>query len=274
MNKVQILQFQERLGGLKIFLSEPKPRYTESVIIDWISDCVNLFYEIGVNDVIVENFLNYFQSSTQERENRSMTGETGREIVDKIGPFQAEKNRYLMTTIENTGKYILTGSLYYPKIAFSAAQSILKGNLLEKKLVPMWLTDEVEKIEHLRHLYSSFELIEEKYEAKDSNGLIAESVTLLTSVLNLDEDLKKNIKLGGKLHSLIENVKKRENFGVSLDLVNGLNCGRILRNEKVTHKDLSLKYEFPFMVAVCFSYLVIFFIECAILNGKIISYES
>ena len=73
---------------------------------------------------------------------------------------------------------------------------------------------------------------------------------------------------------MIENEPKRQSFGVSRDLVAGLNSGRILRNEKVIHKEAPLKYELPFLVATTFAYLILFFVECAILNGKVIYYEN
>jgi hypothetical protein len=113
---------------------------------------------------------------------------------------------------------------------------------------------------------SSLELVQHKYENIDSEGLITESITLLNSALDWDAELKEKDKLGAKLSILIQNSTKRESFGVSEDLVKALNSARIIRNEKIVHKNNPLKYELPFLIATTFAYLVIFFVECTALN--------
>jgi len=173
-----------------------------------------------------------------------------------------------------TGNYVLAGSFYYAKVAFSAARNTMKNKVEEKRIVPFWLVEQISQVENLKHIASSLELIETKYKQGDTQGLVTETITLLESVLNLDQELKKKKKLGSKISALIDNSTKREEFGVSEDLVKGINFGRILRNEKMTHKKASLKYEFPFMVATSFAYLVLFFVECAILNGKVVPMKS
>lgn len=278
MNNIQIEQFNKRLEELGKFTQGHGGTYKETEIIDWIADCVNLFYEVGVDFVVIRHFLDYFNFRIVEvKINDSIVGfpshEDRFEKVRFIGPFQEE---FIDTNYfrHKTGNYILTESFYYAKIAFSVARNTLKSKIAEKRIVPFWLVEQTTAQEKLKHLTSSLELIENKYEQKDARGLVAESVTLLDGVLNLDKDLKIKDSVGGKLNSLIENEPKRQSFGVSRDLVAGLNSGRILRNEKVIHKEAPLKYEVPFLIATSFAYLVLFFMECAILNGKVIHYEN
>ncbi|MBI2514936.1 hypothetical protein HYV91_01990 [Candidatus Wolfebacteria bacterium] len=278
MNNIQIEQFDKRLRELGKFTQDRDGGYKETEIIDWIADCTNLFYEVGVDSVAIRHFLDYFNFRIEEvKINNDMVifpGHNDRfEKVRVIGPFQEEYNDDGFFR-RKTGNYILAGSFYYARVAFSAAKNTLKRKIEEKRLVPFWLVEQTATQDKLKHLTSSLELIENKYEQRDAHGLVTESITLLDSVLNLDEDLKTKDSIGGKLNSLIENESKRQSFGVSRDLVVGLNSGRILRNEKVIHKEAPLKYEIPFLIATSFAYLVLFFVECAILNGKVIHYEN
>lgn len=275
MNNLQIEQFNKRLSELGKFTQGHEVRYKESEIIDWIADCVNIFYEIGIDSVIIRNFLDHFRSKTDKIEFRDIMGKKESETVKTIGPFREEVSEGMSGFRRyRSGYYILAGSFYYAKIAFSAARNALKNKIEEKRIVPLWLISSIGAQERLRHIASSLELIESKYEQKDAFSLVTESITLLDSVLNLDTDLRTKDSIGGKLNSLIENEAKRQTFGVSKDLVVGLNCGRILRNEKVIHKDKPLKYDIPFLIATSFAYLVLFFVECAILNGKVVTYEE
>lgn len=195
-------------------------------------------------------------------------GKKTRHQVRAIGPFQEEISAGYGNF--RTGHYMLEGSFYYAKVPFSAARNTLKKRIDEKRIVPNWLIDEIQNFDQLRHVASSMELIESKYEQRDAHGLISESNTLLASVLNLDPELSSMKSIGGQLNALIDSEAKREDFGVSQDLLRGLNSGRLIRNGKVAHKNLSIKYELPFLVAVSFAYLVIFFVESAILRGKLI----
>lgn len=266
MNEIQLKQFKERLEILSKFTQDKNQiTYKESKIIDWISDCINLFYEIGVDSIIIRNFLDHFRSKT-ERVEYDYMGSKKEIIVNAIGPFQEEMTGGMFH--HKTGNYILSGSFYYAKVAFSSARNVLKNKTLEKRIVPFWLIEQTSLEDSIKHLSPSLELIENKYEDMDAQGLIIESNTLLDSVLNLDSELRTKKDIGTKLSSLRDNDLKRESFGVSRDIIIGLNCGRILRNVKVIHKNTPIKYEFPFLISTSFAYLVLHFVECAILNGK------
>ena len=278
MNNIQIEQFNERLKKLGEFAKRADGRYSESEIIDWVSECVGVFYEIGVDAVIIRIFLDYFSFGIAEAEDEGPVFMREPELykVKTIGPFHEKTHQesgYSRRRVPS-GYYELVGSFYYAKIAFSSARNTLKNKVAERRIVPFWLIEQTSADDSIKHLSSSLELIESKYENKDAHGLVTEAVTLLDSVLNLDADLKNKANIGGKLSSLVENETKRQTFGVSKDLIIGLNCGRILRNAKVIHKDMPIKYEFPFLIATSFAYLVLFFVECTILNEKVIHYEN
>ncbi len=268
MNDIQLEQYKQKLDVLEKFTKEHSSfEYEESEIIDWIASCVNLFYEIGVDQTIIRDFLDHFRSGVETVDVNTFMGGKERVNLSTIGPFRQEKPPHY--SIFTSGKYILAGSFYYSTIAFSVARNTLKNQLSEKRIVPFWLIEQFRANEKLHYLGSSLELLENKYEAKDTDGLASEALTLLGSVLDLVSELPKRDKIGSKLNTLIDNDALREKFGVSSDLVKGLNAGRILRNEKISHKQVNMKYNFPFLVATSFAYLVIFFVECTISNGKI-----
>ncbi|MBP6866428.1 MAG: hypothetical protein KBC12_02725 [Candidatus Pacebacteria bacterium] len=277
MNSIQLKQFEERLESLGKFAQDKNiATYKEHKIIDWISDCINLFYEIGVDSVIIRNFLDHFRTKTEKvkiKRNILMPGSNEEEYatVNSIGPFQQEVTFGFYPKI--TENYILAGSFYYAKVAFSSARNKLKNKISEKRIVPIWLVEQTAKEDRTKLIASSLELIENKYEQEDSDGLITESVTLLDSILNLDNELKNKGKIGNKLRFLFENKNKLSIFGVTEDLVKGINNGRILRNEKIIHKNIPRKGNFPFLIATTFAYMVLHFLECAILNEKLLIKE-
>jgi len=274
MNNIQVEQFKKKLAELEKFGDDLYRKYDESEIVGWIAECVRVFYEIGVDAVIIRHFLEYFSFEVSEVEDPHQIRFSGMDKkyhkVNAIGPFHEQVGTYGWTD-----GYVLSRGFGYTKIAFSVARNILKNKIEEKRIVPPWLAVEMsKKSEQMGHISSSLENMEARYKKLDAEGLVSEAITLLHSVLNFDVDLAQKSKLGSKLNFLIENKDKLKDFGVSKDLVQALNCARVIRNEKVEHKDIPLKYEIPFMIATSFAYLVIFFVECAILHGKVISYNE
>lgn len=198
--------------------------------------------------------------------------------IKTIGPFEEKLDipigfsdyNYLYRDVVMHGKYHLQGSFYYAKIAFSCARTILKKLSEEKKIVPEWIIGELSEKKGFEHIVSSLKLIEIAYENKNPEELITNTITILDSFLSLDVDLKLKKKLSGKLNSLQEDKAKLEQYGVSKDIVLALNNFRIIRNEKIVHKDLPIKYSLPFIIAASFVYLSLFSIETLLLNGEII----
>ncbi|MDF1498750.1 MAG: hypothetical protein P1P85_05385 [Patescibacteria group bacterium] len=249
MNKIEIEQLEKEINHLDNFFEENK-------IIEWIAHCVALFSKIKVNNEIISNFLKFF-GGFRIRKNEMNFGINS--VIYEFGPFsKSQKDNH----------YELTGSLYYKKIAFTSARVILKSKQEEEKLVPRWLIKEL-PIKKYSNLISSLELIEKSYQDKSADGLVKNSLTLLDSILNLDNKLKEK-EPRGKLNCLIDNKNEREKFGVSRDFVTALNNNRVIRNEEVIHKDLPIKYNIPFLVSLSFAHLVLLFLEITITTGKII----
>lgn len=272
MNNLEVTKFKERLDALSKFLNGRAGFYNEREIVDWIADCTTLFYDIGIDPGIIGSFLNHFRSGTEEIDIKNDFGNTTREFVKAIGPFR-EYVISSMIEVHHSNQYELTGSVYYATIAFAVAGNELKNKIDEKRIVPLWLVEEVKKHQALQHVGSSLELIEEKYERMEADGLLGEANTLLGSILSLDPSLAGKSP-GERLRILTDNEGARKRFGASKDLIAGLNSGRIVRNEKIDHKNLPLKYNLPFTIAACFTYLVLFFAECTILTGELIKLEK
>lgn len=291
MNKIEIEKYNKKLDELGKFFTI-KNKFTAKEIIDWLAECVVIFSNIGVNQIIIEDFLRYFAFCEKEihvgehkkRKTLWIPGDNNEDEVVKdylriktFGPFTEElesktdflsKEESFVPT--NSGDYTIKGKIYYSKIAFSVAREILKNSMDDKRIVPVWLIDEFKRMNKYNNIVSSLEMIENKYQDRDIESLITNSITLLDSILDLDNDLKKIDSLGGKLAKLRDDKKKNKEFGVSFDLVVSLDNSRLIRNEKIIHKDKPLKYDIPFMVAASFTYLTLFFVETVILNGEII----
>lgn len=277
MNKIESNHLRRKLKKLEKFTQE-KEEFTENEIIDWISDCVTIFTEIGVNRVVIDDFLNFFSFGSKEILNDKVSI-PGREkdimTVKTLGPFE-EKIGYSCTSSRthkasvSCGCYNLQGNFYYGKIAFSCAMGILKKDVDEKKIVPSWLIEELSGRKECSHVVSSLKLIEIAYTNKNPEELTTNAATLLDSFLSFDAELKTKTKLSGKLNSLQEDKAKLAKYGISKDIVLALNNSRVIRNEKIVHKNIPLKYDLPFAVATSFAYLSLFFMEALILNGEIL----
>ena len=251
MNKTEIEQLEKEINYLDNFF-EKKKIFQENEIIEWVAYCVALFSKTGVNSEIISDFLKFFGCFRTKRDKLPW-------IIYKLGPFSRSYG---------SDSYELEGSLYYKKIAFTSARTILKNKQEEEKLVPSWLIKNLSDKKY-SNLISSLELIEKSYQDKNADGLVKNSLTLLDSVLNFDSKLKLK-KPKGKLNCLIDDENEREKFGVSKDFVTALNNNRVIRNEEVIHKDLPLKYNIPFLVSLSFAHLVLLFLEITIITGKII----
>jgi len=165
---------------------------------------------------------------------------------------------------------INNGRLIKIKVAFYNADFVISSKQNEEKLIPNYL-EKIELENKYPQIFSSLTVIEKSYEKKLSEDLCLHSITLLDSILNLESslfDLKKISKKINKLQSSPEILKK---FGVDKEFISALDNSRIIRNIKVAHKDLPLKFNIPFMVSTSFAYLVITFLEITICTGELIN---
>jgi hypothetical protein len=282
MNKLQIKKFKDTLNKLENFIND-KPefnpgvlvekirkiagikiedkRFEESEIYDWIAECSSLFSEVGVNQAIISNFLKFFEFSTKEEDDG---------LVKRIGPFVTVGWRSKTYGLSNIFDFNNT------KIAFQCARVNLGKLIEEDRIVPIWLLNEFLSNDNTKNLYSSLELIENCYQKRDKNGMIINTNNLLDSILNLDEDLKNNGKntISKKLCLLLEDENKLMKLGASKDVIAALNSFRLIRNKKVVHSDSHIKHNIPFLVAVSFAYLTIFFMESFILNSTMFEKDS
>ena len=257
MNQIQTEQFKNKLDNLGKFTVNKK-EFTSEEIINWLAECVTTFSEIGVSQIIIDDFLKFFSLKREKTKYKKSFYKDGiitiqsfgpfKEKIEKIGPDYSLGSENMINAFVLTNQYEVSNNFYYAKIAFSAAKNILKQTTDGEKLVPHWLQNTFKESEEYSHLNSSLKLIEENYRDKNTSGLITNAITLLDTILNIDSELNKKGRLGGKLNSLIENEKKRKTFGVSTDLVKALNNGRIIRNEGIIHKDVPIKYNIPFII--------------------------
>lgn len=280
MKKEQAEQYLLKLDKLRNFF-DGRDGFSQNEIIDWIADCTAIFTDIGVSESVISKFLEFFSIKNKKIEfenNDYVVYGTGRErkehlTIQTIGCFEQEINdSRAFGHLSATERYVMKDGLYYAKVAYSTANSILKRKTDEERLVPSWLINIFTDKEQYASLHSYLELIESNYQDQDAHGIITNSMSLLDSVLQTDPDLKAKKDLGGRLHCLIDNQQCREKFGISRDLVIGLNNARIIRNEKNIHQNnLPIQYNIPFQIAVTFAYLTIYFLEVVMAGGKVVN---
>lgn len=257
---VKIEQLQNRLERLEKFIIS-KEYFQKKELISWISSCVSLFTELGVSNEIISKFMETFEFDD------SVTN------WNKIGPFLYSIKG------ENSGFRYFRGSSYksiienyYVNIAFTTSKVILKHERDEERLVPKFLISAISENGKYSNILSSLELLERFYQEKNEDGLLKESITLLSSILSIVPKLKDKKDLGPMLMCLVEkeNEDIRKKFGVDPDFIRALNNSRLIRNSKSVHKELPIRYDIPYLVSLSCAYLVILFLEITMSTGDVI----
>ena len=198
MNNIEIEQYNEKLKELGHFIVS-KDEFIEKEIINWIADCVVVFSEIGVNGIIIDDFLKFCGYKTEKiKVTESMLiiqNSHHKQYVEvkHLGPFReiVEDTGSRIPTIPTVrhGCYKLHDSSYYVRVAFAAAQAIFKKKIEEEKIVHNWIINYFSDDKY-SHVLASLELIEKAYQDRNSDGLLSNTITLLDSILNFDNELK------------------------------------------------------------------------------------
>ncbi len=281
MKKEQVGSYTQELDRLRDFFNG-RSSFTQNEIIDWVAGCAAIFTDIGVNEAVISKFLDFFSIKTKkvEFEDDDLMPVMGNKkepkdylVIQTIGAFEQEvsSSSYgLFKRRHITDRYVLNNGLYYAKVAYSTALAVLKRKLDEERLVPQWLISSFSSKDIYASLLSSLQLIESNYQDKDTDGIIKNSLSLLDTLLQNDSVLKEKRDLGGRLQCLVDNQGCRDSFGISRDLACALNNSKVIRNEKSAHKaTLPLQYDIPFLIAVSFAYLTVYFLEVTVAAGKI-----
>lgn len=252
MNSIELIQLSKKLKQLSLFLSKDKV-WTEDEIMSWVSSCVAFFSRIGVNDVIISDFIKFYKPIEEDK-----------------GPFSKKRTMGNFESNDVFASYMKVAESYLAEIAFISARSILSRKKEDERLVPGWL---INVFNHKKYsgIKSSLTLIESSYENNDSDGIIKNSIVLLECILDLDNILVKKDALSKKLRELLSNQALLGNFGVSKEFVVSLDNIRLVRNIKSVHKTRDISYNIPFLVSVNNAYLIILFLEIVTATGILIN---
>jgi len=252
MNQIEIKQLEKELEALEGFLDEDV--HFEDEIIHWVSSCAEFFLRVGLNDIVISAFINFYLLKKEKRNTGILSYQ-----VKKMGNFEVGELSYAYEKIEES---------YMAKVAFTIARGILKQKEEEERLVPIWIIRQLSNENIYQNIVSSLELIEENYQDKNADGLLKNSITLLENILDLDTELSGE-KLNKKIKELIKNDEKKELFGIGKEIVFALDNSRLVRNIKGVHKTRPMKYDIPFLIAVSNAYLVILMLEMALSCGEV-----
>lgn len=259
---IKIRNLGKRIKALEDFINE-KAEFDENELLEWISKSTSLFLEIGVNNEIVRGFMKTFEFSPTDRRG------IGR-IKPDIGPFTYRGENYRMDSgLFSWSSAMPSQDIFYVRVAFTAAKAILRREQDEERLVPKFMINLLSEENKYPHIVSSLELIEQSYSSRDKDGLVKNSLTLLDTILNLENTIKEK-SLSKKLVILINDRLIREKFGVDKELIFALDRSRLIRNHKSVHKNKPIEYDIPFLVAVGCAYLIIMLLEYTIATGEFI----
>lgn len=266
---LKIEAYFQRLEKLEDFL-DSKETFSDSELIAWITAAVTLLSEIGVSPEVVSSFMRAFEFET--------TRESGLGKHPRIGPFTYDydyrgggSGYRLPSGFFSFGHRRASQDIYYVRIAFALARSVLRREQQEEWLVSRPLINSLSSNREYSHIVSSLELLQKAFVEKNSDGLAKNSITLLDSILDLDKGLRSKGKVSKKLTVLMNDPTIRIRFGIEKEFVFALDNSRIIRNLRSAHKGKPLKYDIPFIVAVGCAYLVIILLENTVSHGELIN---
>ncbi|MCK5062151.1 hypothetical protein KAR28_06435 [Candidatus Parcubacteria bacterium] len=261
MNRTKIKQMKTALKSLETHLEGQTYITTKDMNI-WVSHCVAFFSRIGVNDVIISDFIKYYSPVISKDEK-----------YPGISMYKTKKMGNFESTTGGSGDteaYNKVNESYLSSIAFLTAKNIIQRMEEEERMVPLWIIKELKKERKFLSISSSLNLIEKNYEDRNSDGIIKNAITLLEGILNLDDDVKKIKELSKKLKKLLNDKDKLKKFGISKEFVFALDNSRLVRNIKSVHKTKPMKYDIPFLLATNNAFLIILFLEIVLSSELII----
>lgn len=251
-------EYREKLRSLVDFI-DSKTVFQEDELLGWVLQCVSLFTELKINDEIIRGFMDTFEFDISE------------DHLKKIGPFfyhydwdKEKESGYSLRGILIHFKYP-SQDIYYVNLAFNAIAAVIRNIEDENRLVIKPIINSLSKFTEYKHIVSSLELMEKYYQDKDADGLIKNSLTLLDSIFELEQQLSSK-DLCNKLRTICADIQLMKNFGISKELVFALDNDRLIRNV-LTHKKLPIKLNIPFLVSLGCAYLVIMVLESAMYAG-------
>jgi len=264
---LRIEQLKNQLKKLEDYINS-KAVFQKQELLLWIATTIAFLSEVGINSEIVNGFMRTFEFKNLR---------CGLRGKPEIGPFVYDfdiNDRESGYKLENNFFSFDTGKpsqdIYYVRVAFTAIRAKLNREQEEERLVPKFIIDCLSNNGKYGHIISSLELIEQSYSNKDTDGLVKNSITLLGSILDLDDQLKDKGSLSRKLSMLNNNKVICAKFGIEKEYIFALNNSRIVRNIKSAHKNLPLKYDMPFVITSGFAYLIVMFLEITIATGEIL----
>lgn len=256
-------ELRKQLEELRLFL-EPDIKRSANEIVNWVSKCVAFFAAIEMNESIIQGFMRAFET-------KEMATSDGVLISSNLGPFQATHDPHFSPRVFTSiyDKEYAHDEILYIRIAFQTARNIIEKSEDAERLIPKSLVNFFTERTQYSHISSSLELLEQNFENKDSSGMIANSMTLLGSILDLDQTLKGK-ELSLQLKNIRANKELMEKFGLRAEIQSALDNSRILRNNLASHKSLAIEYNIPYAVALSAAYLVIFVLKIVMAEGELI----
>lgn len=242
--------YSKELKRLKDFVTS-NPTLDREKILEWTAECSSLFVSLNVPPTIIQGYLSFFE--------------------DYFNHSVKNREVYIWST-PNVASERIT-NYFYINIAFKVAEANASKMVESDGLVKKALIEILRKDSRLLNVVNGLESMEIAYRSDNPESLMTSSQSVLESLCDIAEDLKRLKNMELKLIAIKTNPKMKGLFGVQDWIVDCfLNIYKPIRNKMVTHKKTLLPYTtpIPMSVATGYAFLVLIFVDMSLTHRKLI----
>jgi len=221
----------------------------------WIVDSVTHFAEIGINENLIDLFLNSC-AYRKDKEGKRSHG---------VFEFRLLKKGYVL---EDYGRSKDISPFIVPiHVALSVSRMLVDKYEEEERIIPKSLTNIFQTEKH-HSIKLALESIESNYQTKDPRGMMGPLVTATELICKLIPEIADEINVNACLRRLYEEKALRDKYRINKDVVWSLNSARIIRNEEVIHAKPEHEGNISIYEAVGYTHLLVLFADSLLASGQ------
>lgn len=246
--KQEIEFYKKELERLVKFITETKILIRED-IIKWIGECASLLVFLNVPDFIVRGFVQTFDDY-----------------------FSYKKDEQFSIWVNKNNARNRVKSFLYINLAFEIANINVNKLADQERLIKHILIEILKNDQRCYNIISGLESMENAYKIIDADSLVSHAQAVLESTCNISKKLSSLKDIHQKLTTIKNDPQMKKLFSSQDWLIDCfLNFYKPIRNKMIMHKKTIFPYTspIPIAVAVGYSFLVIVFIEMALLGNKL-----
>jgi hypothetical protein len=227
-------------------------------LMDWVTNCVVLFYELKLDTNVINGFIETFDSKKLS-------------ITNGGAFYQNDYNVFAY-------RYAYRGRMYFYEIAFRLANESINNIEEKSRLIPKWLIPELNNSgnSQLDTIAAVLEKLEESYQQKNATEITSSVITLLECILDLESTVKEcSNNVSGKIEFLLnrENSSILRKFGEKnqvKQILKNLDSSRVIRNLKIDHPQNIKNSEVTLVSAALSATVIMVLLESVIVKGDLV----